>query len=356
MVFKKEENELNQTSGHNSNNYQSSNMQIINNNGLSYSDVKDIALTIFEQNFYRLSENAAIEARRRAEELVQKFIDTMYNYKKNLDINIFESPGFQHSLVSAQIEYAKSGEEQILDILINVIVERADSTKHTIKNILLDEAIKTIPKLTQSHLNLLSSIFVFSNYRLEITTLDELVNKLIFMFKNFMYVIYFGDLFPNHLISMGCATRSSFGRDLDDIIKAIGLPFFYKGFSMEEAMELVGSSDLEKALVTSFVDEGYYLIKGRYEEEWRNELKEVLGHSTEIEKLIDLHKSKQFFSKEIKSYLVKRDKDIGVIFSYWDRHARNLSLTPLGLLIGLLNYRNKAKEEIDIEQYLGYIF
>jgi hypothetical protein len=66
-----------QESGDDSTNLQA--QSIVVNQGISYSDAKDIALDVYKSNFLQLSQDAAQVARERAEEITDNFLDKLKN-------------------------------------------------------------------------------------------------------------------------------------------------------------------------------------------------------------------------------------------------------------------------------------
>jgi len=137
-----------QESGDNSANYQA---ETINQYGLSYRDAKDIALDVFRENFISLSEQAKTTAKERAEELVDSFLNEVK--EKNPDLlNSVQEPSMQLALYSAQKSYAKTGDKDIADLLVDILVERAEQNERNLKQIVLDESLEVVPKLTNEQL------------------------------------------------------------------------------------------------------------------------------------------------------------------------------------------------------------
>jgi len=93
-----------QGSGDNSTNLQGK--EIVINQGISYSDAKEIALDVFKGNFLQLKEEAAIIAQNRAEEITEDFLNHL-NDRNPEAIKEFEQPAMQDALFTAQKEYLK---------------------------------------------------------------------------------------------------------------------------------------------------------------------------------------------------------------------------------------------------------
>ena len=110
----------NQESGDNSTNLQGK--TIIINQGLSYADAKEIALDVFKSNFLELSAKAAETAKRRAEELVDNFLNEL-KQRAPESLNKMEDPGMQYAIFTAQKEYAKTGDKDLSKLLVDILVD-----------------------------------------------------------------------------------------------------------------------------------------------------------------------------------------------------------------------------------------
>ncbi|WP_263378701.1 LPO_1073/Vpar_1526 family protein [Granulicella paludicola] len=130
--------------------------------GLSYSEVRDIALDTFHANFYKLANKAGEIASARAEEITDQFLEKL---QKDNPAGIGESqdPDFQYALLTVQKEYARSGNKELGDLLVELLVDRSKQEKREIIQIVLNEALNTAPKLTESQLAALALVFLFRN-------------------------------------------------------------------------------------------------------------------------------------------------------------------------------------------------
>src|SRR5690606_35369925 len=135
---------MKQESGENSENVQiGGNVNI----GVSASEARQIAIDVFKANFYDFSEKAAKKALERAEELTDEFIAKFYEKIPELESKLQE-PSVQSSMFNTQKEYAKSGDSELKEQLLNILIERINSEERSLKQIVLDEALTILPKLT----------------------------------------------------------------------------------------------------------------------------------------------------------------------------------------------------------------
>ncbi|WP_262250451.1 LPO_1073/Vpar_1526 family protein [Parapedobacter soli] len=127
--------------------------------GISYADAKEIALDVFSSNFIQLKNEAAEIAKQRAEEITEALLEKLIERAPDA-IEEFKQPGMQDSLFTAQKEYAKSGDKELGDLLVDILVDRANSPERNMMQIILDEALKIAPKLTIEQLDTLTLSFI----------------------------------------------------------------------------------------------------------------------------------------------------------------------------------------------------
>ena len=92
-----------QQGGDNSLNIQAE--QVTVNSGLTIAHVKEIAIEVFEGNFYRLAGLARETADKRVREITDQFIQELAE-KNPAGMQAAEDPDFQYSLFTAQKEFA----------------------------------------------------------------------------------------------------------------------------------------------------------------------------------------------------------------------------------------------------------
>lgn len=132
---------------------------IIINQGITCADAKTIALNVFKANFMQLSKNAAKVAIQRAEELTDAFLSKLM-YRLPDDISSMEDPGMQIALYTAQRAYARTGDKDLEELLIDILVERTKQKELCEERIVLDESLNVVSKLTVEHLDALTVILL----------------------------------------------------------------------------------------------------------------------------------------------------------------------------------------------------
>lgn len=115
-------------------------------------------MTLFRENFYEMQGAAIAEACARAEQLTQSFLEQMQKRAPN-GFDAASEPSMQRALVTAQTEYACSGSQDLGELLVDMLTERAVTEHGSLKSIVLAEAISVASRLPQSHIDALTILF-----------------------------------------------------------------------------------------------------------------------------------------------------------------------------------------------------
>ncbi|NRT90079.1 LPO_1073/Vpar_1526 family protein [Clostridium beijerinckii] len=156
-------------SGDNSTNIQGKKVKVIQNNpGLSYFEVKDIAMSVFKSNFYDLGEKAEKIVQERAEKILDDYLEKLCS--KNPEcINNTQDPDIRYVIYEAQKNYARRGEKFTEKLLVETLVNRTIVQGNSIQELVLNEALEIIPKITHRQIVILTLIFInrYLNYLVE---------------------------------------------------------------------------------------------------------------------------------------------------------------------------------------------
>ena len=139
---------------------------IVLRQGISYAEARTIAIDVYKDNFLRLRNDAAKLAIQRAEELTDSFLSELHRRKPEA-ISSMSDPGMQTTLFAAQKEYARTGDQDLEQLLVDLLVDRATQEQQSIERIVLDGSINVAPKLTVVHLDSLSVVLLLTRTKQE---------------------------------------------------------------------------------------------------------------------------------------------------------------------------------------------
>jgi len=127
--------------------------------GLSASEIREIALGVFKENFLELRGVAEEVALGRAEKITNEFLERLA-VERPAALSNFQDPDIQRALFAAQREYACSGDEDLGQVLVDLLIDRADRTMRDLQTLALNEAINAVPKLTDDQRRAIAAIFI----------------------------------------------------------------------------------------------------------------------------------------------------------------------------------------------------
>lgn len=207
-------------SGDESENYQSANDITVNHNyGISYEAAKDIAMTVFENNFIKLGEQVEEIVSKRAEKLVNDYLEKIRSENPEALKNTVD-PDIRAGIYEAQKDYARSGKEEVEKLLVDLLVERTINVDSDFKNILLNEALSVAAKLSKAQIDLLTIHYFFTNLFYSREDSPDVFETAL---EPFLYLFYriaslHSDL---HFLSyLGCLSLSIGKRDFNKILSS----------------------------------------------------------------------------------------------------------------------------------------
>lgn len=314
--------------------------------GLSYEATRQLALDVYHANFPTLVSEAAGLARARAEELTDKFL-TRLVHENPTGFNQATQPDFQNALLNAQRDHACAGDAELADLLVDLLVDRTKRGSRDVLRLVLDEALKTAPKLTEQQLAVLAVAFVVGYTRSQANTWVGCVD---WMTRHIVPTLEHAAITKStlsHLQFTGCVTSNGV-RQVDlapGMFPEYG-GFFQTGFTDDELLAqglsenaakyikpLVGKPGLNWVAVARARDIESLLISGELSNEDALKLRELLtGHSQSLE--------------EFRAQVLTDMPFMQRVFDMWSKEELGgVALTSVGMAIGHAYVKKSVKNE-----------
>lgn len=220
-----------QRSGDNSTNIQAG--QITINTGLTISHVKEIANELIAASFAELAGLARETAEKRAREITNQFIQELAE-KHPAGMQAAEDPDFQHSLFTVQKEFARCGDKELGDILVDLLVDRTKQKDRSLLQIVLNESLSVAPKLNAQQLDILTCcfhvVYVFRGDIGNIAMFSDYLENVILVFSD---SINSKPSNYKHIEFVGCTEIREGKRDIINVITENYRAFFSKGYQRD---------------------------------------------------------------------------------------------------------------------------
>jgi len=316
------------------------------NVGVTSAEARAIALDVARATFYELTGAAKETASIRVEEITDQVIKKL---EKDFPEGLQKAkdPDFQYALFTVQKEYARNGDKDLGDLLVDLLVDRSKQDQRDILQIVLNESLSTAPKLTDTHLAALAVIFLFKytqNYSVgNHQTFGEYLDKHLLPFVSKLSKNQAG---YQHLEFSGCGSIGLGGNSLGGIFGTLYQGQFLRGFDQSEIENRAISVGLDSRFFIPCLNDASKLqVKANSKEILEKHL-EAQGVSPEdrakILQLFDLGKMSE---PEIKEKLIAIRPYMAEVFEIWSNSPmQTFTLTSVGMAIGHANIKRLIGE------------
>ncbi|MCD2465079.1 hypothetical protein MBT42_16085 [Streptomyces sp. MBT42] len=302
--------------------------------GIGYDDAKQIALDVFKENFSKLSQGAYETARVRAEEFTENYLTELQERGGEAAANI-QDPGIQSDILEAQSGYAKTGDRELGQILVDLLVDRTSTKERTITNLALSASISTAQKLTASHFSALTAIFVLRQLRIGGATSPPMLyarlSDYLSPLASDMQALTWTDV--QYLAGLGCLTISMGAIDPAETLQKTYPGLFTMGFNLEQHPQV---ADLQATGIIRrcIRDNEKFQFDAADNESLREKLREV-GQEDRLEQLQAVANSAPMSSSDILDEFTQRHPKIKMLLTAYEaRQLANCTNTAIGTTIG----------------------
>jgi hypothetical protein len=325
------------------------------NVGLSYTEVKEIALDVYKSNFYQLSGIAAKVAESRAEEVTDAYLAKL-QLESPSGFSQAQDPGFQYALYTVQKEHARSGDKDLAELLVDLLVDRTKYEPRDFIQIVLDESLNTAPKLTNSQLATLATVF-YLRYTKDLglgthesfgMILDKYLAPLLGSITNSTASF-------QHLEFSGCGAIAVTEITLEQIFAVNYQGLFMKGFDSSSIEELGPTIVNDSRLfIPCLNDQTKLQVKALSGDKLKDYLEQLQISEDVAVKIVALFDSNLMSHDEIRDKCISIRSYMTGVFEFWrNSPAKNFSLTSVGMAIGHANIKRFAGEFGDLSIWIN---
>jgi hypothetical protein len=206
------------------------------NSGLSVSDVRQI-IEIISDQLPRL----ASEATKIFEDRLKTFekeILLRFENDKTTDINAFADPDFQFLLANAQRTFGRSGSEQVIENLVDLIAERSKNENQSRLALTINNAVDRVSQLTPQEFSELSLVFLLRHVVFTSAKTPSDVREILRTYAIPLAGAIDEDRHSySYLESLGCGKLSVGSSSLPSILLQVYPKVFVTGFLMSDLAE-----------------------------------------------------------------------------------------------------------------------
>lgn len=328
------------------------------NSGMSYEDVRQIALDIFDGNLLaRLDETAKRVMRERAQEIIDEVLKRIREEAPEA-VGAFSDPDMRYATFTAQKEYARSGKPGLKAVLSDLLMKRAVYQQSEIVRIVLDESIEVAALLTQDHYNVLTTIFLVRHFNLGSPSLERIrwfLEQILLIGRTLNNV---DDRLFRHLEYARCLIMqgpvSQYGFPFEKHLIANFGRYIQPGVEAETVERYVRSHEIPPELFApSLLDEGHYTltIHGTHD------MERLQRHSNysqnQLQQIQTFMLEHQLPINHVVSRLSQIAPPLDQIAQLWNNSALAVfSLTSVGISIAIANWERMANVNLPLAGWL----
>lgn len=320
---------------------------VTNTTGLTLMEARQVAIDVFNANFIRLADEAASIASERADALREKFFERLSRENPE-GLQQAKDPGFQHAFYTAQKEQARTGDVDLGDLLVDLLVDRTKHSERDIRQIVLDESLNTAPKLTDGQIAALSSIFLLRYTRnhglLNHKALGEYFDKYV---EPLASKLATSTASFQHLEFTGCGAIGAFHFLPEQNFEKNYQGLFLKGFDPQEINDRGISIGLDRRVFLPCLNDPAKLqVSALNEEVLDSHLASLSIPGEDITKIKELFNTNKMSHEEIRAKCVELRPFMEAVFDAWSNSSMNsFTLTSVGIAIGHANVKRIIGEE-----------
>lgn len=333
-----------QRSGDNSVNIQGETVTVTQ--GLSYAEARQAALDVFEANFYRLAGLAKDTARKRAEELVDNFLAEAQ--KAGAPIDEAQNPDMQYAVFAAQKAFARSGDGDLGDLLVALLIDRAKQANRDLKQIVLNESLEVAPKLTVEQMDALSVIWLIKyTRRLGLTDLNGLEAYLRTSILPFVSHLTIRPSCYQHIEFSGCGSISLGSATVEHCLLNSYPGLLSKGVTPEEAKSSFRKvTEVAPSLIVPCLHDPARVQAGVLNEADVDTVGATVEAREDLKRLL---LQARMSEGEVRKFVLERIPDLERLFKTWDESfMKNTTLTSVGIAIAAANARRRVGLKHDL--------
>ena len=309
--------------------------------GMSHQEVREIALDVFRSNFLELRGVAEEVALGRAEKVTNEFLSKLAA-EAPAATSSFADPDVQRAVFEAQREFACSGEEDLGQVLVDLLVDRVQEDERNLRSLALNEAITAASKLTEQQRCAVGVVFLHRYTRVPIIApaAEVLEKRLRENLLNLPPATGIRDVDLQHIEYVGAGTVSMRQLGFGEILLHAQTSAFTRGFAEDEVPPALRNSDEYGRLVqTSFRDSQRLQLRAPADQD----VDELLPNITdpELRSAVDTVRSLgRLTAEEVTAEVREFSPQASALANVWDSTTlKNLTLTSVGIALGHAYWR-----------------
>jgi hypothetical protein len=259
---------------------------------------------------------------------------------------LFADPDFQYAITRAQHAYARSGDKELLETLVDIINERSKQTQRTRLTLTLNASLETVADLTPNEFAELSLVFILRYSRNSgVRNLPTFAYYFDHQIRPFLSLVSREFSSYQYLEAKQCASIEMGQLHLHDIIRRTYAGVFQRGFTIDELKNSVPEDQREALnnhplLVPCLNDASKLQFDAVNGDDLLGKLRQAEIPETTASNLVNFSEGRAWAGQELWGKIEELVPDFQTVRGLWDNTPlKSLKLTSLGIAIGYCNAR-----------------
>jgi len=338
--------------GNNSTAYQANgNITVVNQYTLAEEQAYKICREIVENNIIKFSGDAIATAKQEFKEVADLYVEKITNQEEDVVekiINRFKEPNMQYAIFEAQKGYTKYGNKEKAEKLVQLLIEKGKQEKGSVMDMLIDDAIEKLSKMTSNQLNILSYLNAITlNYpsnNLEHFHLNY-INKSLQFYSLINQERLDSDI--QYLMQLGCIRQFSIAQGSNKIINHIKENYgglFAAGFTKQEFESEYGVGS-DNIIIPCLTNRELYQISALNHKVLDNMYLNMNANQQQ-RNIINKFYERILPNERIREILLQIEPGMNELLDN-NNTIHNYELMLLGRTIGIKNYETVLDEKIN---------
>ncbi|KKS92871.1 MAG: hypothetical protein UV70_C0022G0004 [Parcubacteria group bacterium GW2011_GWA2_43_13] len=330
--------------------------QVTINKGLSYSEAKDLIVSVVDQRLGSFKN----EAKEIFKERTEEFKMLLYAKIKDLpqeEMAKLREPDTQIALLEAANISGRKQNNELRNLLANLVVNRIknDKTgKEELKNIVYNEAITTVSKLTIDQLKIITLCYLskYTTYGGIVSwdTFQKYLNTHIKPFVSFKNT----NAEFQHIEYAGCGSIGISSWNLVDIYRQQYSFLFFNLIEKPKIDDLILPETIKGEILRLDQTEDKYFVRVRNKSDLEKFFKDKELEQESLTKFLSLYDQSIKNTNDVREK-IQKETDIGkALIDIWEKsNISHLSLTSVGIAIGACYFEQIVGEKINIDIWIN---
>ncbi|MYX98040.1 hypothetical protein GT045_25315 [Streptomyces sp. SID486] len=307
-------------------------------------DVEYISTKMAMEVFSAHSRDAFQLMAERVETFARTYVDQILLESPEAIENI-KDPGVQAAILDAESAYAKSGDDDLGALLVDILTKRTSIMDRNVAQLALSESIHVAQKLTAQQYSSMSLIFLLRHVKFGAPSLKVLHQRLRENLDPVAAEATITGADAQHLIATGCAILLPISQSIPEAISGTYPGFFCMGLESDNP----AVRDLPASYFQTCIRDPNKVQVGCVDEQALSVLTEQNGASaSEIETLKGLLKANPMSHDDLIKELIAVAPNMQSVEEKWSKTLfPQLSLTSVGLVLAHSNLLRLTEGRFD---------